>query len=705
MKRSLPFIAIYFIITILISIFYFYTIEDKNNYLESTKSELNGIAYLKDIYQLSISVAVYQGDLIFEKDKNIIAKSKNKVYKYVAIINKDIEQYPEFKNESFLQRVNNLKYSHINNDFYAFLDAANQENYRVGDVSQLLFEKNRKFHFLSTLVTHYIPEYLISVLHAHNIIEELVKNGVISNRTKGIFIEHNKLTYLSSQEIKEITSIISTYKDTKELDTIIDKIIINLNELSRTIHSIEHMQRNPDIAKKYLKITHDILELSYMLNNRNMFLIELNLEMRKDYLEKNIFIYKISLFVILLLISTIIFYFYKSYINNLLILNKLKKEKIKTQKALEFKSQFLSNMSHEIRTPLNSIISLINLTLKTHLDDKQKYMLKKINSASTILLGVIHDILDISKIESGKMNIELHSINLKECVTAVYDMLLVKAQERGISLSIHFEDTNMHNNVFGDSLRISQVLTNLVSNAIKFTHKGSVRINIFKNKNNKYTFEVKDTGIGLKDEQIGSLFEEFTQADMSINRQYGGTGLGLSISKKLVEMMGGEIWVESKFAYGSIFSFSLTLEDDINTNSTKLDELISNVDIINEINNLKNIKILVAEDNKMNQMVLTMLLENSDIKLDFANDGQIAVNKFNLNKYNLVLMDIQMPNMNGYEATQIMKNINPNITIIGLSANAMQEDITKAFTHGMDDYLTKPIDAKKLYETLHKFLV
>ena len=705
MKKASPFILIYFIISISIYTFYFYSLKDEKDYLESTKTELNGIAYLKDIYKLSISVALYHGNLIFENSPQIVEKSKENVNASVEAINNRIKQTPKFKNNEFLEKVNNLKKITKENEekLHSFLDDANHENYRVGDISKLLFEKDRKFYFLSALATHYIPEYLISTIHSHNIIEELIKFGHISKDSKDRFIEQNKLIFLSVNEIKEITNLIKIYDDTEELDTIINKIISNLNRLSKTVSSIENMQKNPSLAKEYLNITHNILELSYILNDRNMFLIEVNLEMRKETLQNTILIYKISLFIILLFIAALIFYFYKSYLKNILIMDKLKKEKAKTQKALEFKSQFLSNMSHEIRTPLNSIISLIDLTIKTKLNDKQKYMLDKVNAASNILLGVVNDILDISKIESGKMNLEINSIDLKKCVHDVYNMLLIKAQENNISLTLNFE-AKVDKNVFGDSLRISQILTNLVNNAIKFTRDGSVDINIKKDKNNYYIFEVKDTGIGLKEEQIATLFEEFTQADMSTSRKYGGTGLGLSISKKLVEMMGGKIWLESKFGKGSTFSFSLVLQEDNTPEVIKTDNLLDDSDIVSKINRLQNINILVAEDNKMNQMVINMLLEDSMINIDFADDGQIAVDMFNTHSYNLILMDIQMPNMNGYEATENIKKINPTINIVGLSANAMQEDITKAFEHGMDDYLTKPIDIDKLYRTLHKYL-
>jgi len=702
MKNLFIFISVY-IITISIVIFSYVSVHtEKVEELSFTQSELDGIIYLKDIYRLSISTALYQGDLTFEDDKSIIKHSKNKIKKHIDLIMLHQGQFPQFKNNEFNKNIHNLKNLTIEDDdkFYEFLDYINHENYRIGDISKILFEEDRKSYFLGALITHYMPEYLISTISSHNIVEELLRNGSISDSKRDIFTEQNKLMYLSSEEISEIIKLLKEYDDTKILSRIIKDIE---KVLEKTPNNIIQIQNNSELAQDYIKNTHQILNLLYNLNDENIKILENTLSKRKDSIEKTILAYHITLILISIIISIIMYLFYRSYSTNIKNLFKLENEKDKTQKALEFKSQFLSNMSHEIRTPLNSIISLSNLTLKTKLDEKQKYMLEKVNAASSILLGVINDILDISKIESGKMTIEKEPLDIKECGKNIYDMLLIKAQENGISLEINYENIS-HSYFLGDSLRISQILTNLINNAIKFTHHGGVTIKIKKLDEDRFRFEVKDTGIGLKEDQLSTLFEEFTQADMSTSRKYGGTGLGLSISKNLVEMMDGKIWVESVYGKGSTFIFEIPLEADLSAKNNAINEANDMQKITAEIDEKEDVKILVAEDNKMNQMVLKMLLEDSKIELDFADDGQIAIDKFNTNNYDMILMDIQMPNINGFEATSSIRKSDANITIVGLSANAMQEDIQKAMKCGMNDYLTKPIDIDKLYTALHKYL-
>jgi CheY-like chemotaxis protein len=380
----------------------------------------------------------------------------------------------------------------------------------------------------------------------------------------------------------------------------------------------------------------------------------------------------------------------------------LEKEKLKTQNALEFRSRFLSNMSHEIRTPLNGIIGMTHVAQKTELDDKQRDIIGRIESSSDILLGIINDILDISKIEAGKMSIEHADFNLESLIKTLESIFNVKAVEKNIDLITEYHKIENFNFI-GDSLRISQVINNLVSNAIKFTQSGAVTISITAVDTKSIRFDVKDSGIGLKPEQIETLFEEFTQADMSTSRKYGGTGLGLSISKKLVKLMKGEIWVESDYGKGSTFSFKLPLEVNKNLKNSVTDKV--DFDALElRVNALEGMKILVAEDNKMNQMVLSMLVEDTQLELDFADDGLIAVEKFKNSKYDLILMDVQMPNMNGYDATEAIKVINSDAVIVGLSVNVMQEDVTKAMNSGMDDYLAKPIEVEKLYGVLVKYL-
>jgi CheY-like chemotaxis protein len=342
------------------------------------------------------------------------------------------------------------------------------------------------------------------------------------------------------------------------------------------------------------------------------------------------------------------------------------------------------------------------MALKTDLNARQQDIMNKIRSTSNILLGVINDILDISKIEAGKMEIENRPFNLRDLIENLEGIFSEKANKKGISLVISYEDISNFN-FSGDERRLSQILINLLNNAIKFTHRGVVNLRIKALKKDLIHFEVQDTGIGLKEQEIKLLFQEFMQADMSTSRHYGGTGLGLAISKRLVEMMGGRISVSSDFGVGSTFSLELPLTfmeiEGSRTNTQEKDESLEH-----KINALKGIKILVAEDNKMNQMLLEMLLEESSVYLDFAKDGQIALKKFKENDYDLILMDIQMPYMNGYEATEEIRRIDADIPIIALSANVMQEDIDKALAAGMNDWLAKPIEVEKLYAVLLQYI-
>ena len=374
------------------------------------------------------------------------------------------------------------------------------------------------------------------------------------------------------------------------------------------------------------------------------------------------------------------------------------------EEAYKFKSKFLSNMSHEIRTPINSVIGFTDVILKTKLDEKQQEYMNYIQTASKHLLSVINDILDISKIESGKMIIEDIDFNLFETVDAIVKILNNEALKKGLSLECKYEGIT-NSTYMGDPFRISQILTNLLGNAIKFTSEGSVLLSVSKD-DSYIKFVIKDSGIGLKKDEIKNLFDDFTQANMNTSRKHGGTGLGLSISKNLVELMNGEMYVESEYGLGSTFSFILPLKPSKKNLQSIEDTNQKDQDKIKEIvSSLEGRKILVAEDNKMNQLVVEMLLEDTKLEIDFANDGEIAVDKFKNNDYDLVLMDIQMPNMDGYEATEAIRKENKNIAIVALSANVLEDDIKKAKDSGVNDYLPKPIDIDTLYELLYKYFV
>ncbi len=373
--------------------------------------------------------------------------------------------------------------------------------------------------------------------------------------------------------------------------------------------------------------------------------------------------------------------------------------KDKAEKSQRIKTKFLANMSHEIRTPMNGIIGMTHLALQTNLNEKQKNYINNIDSSARSLLDIINDILDFSKIEAGKLEINNIDFSLKKLLEDISNIVKFKADEKDLNFTINY-DENMNNYFYGDSLRISQILINLISNAIKFTENGSVKLNISYGKiDNIYRFEIIDTGIGISQENQNKLFQSFSQADESTTREYGGTGLGLSISKQLVELMGGKIWVESKVGVGSKFIFEINL---IGSDKAKIEkkEPIE----INQIKTLKGSQILLVEDSLINQEIIIGLLENSGISIDIASNGEIALDMFESGKYELILMDIQMPVMDGYEATRRIRGIDKDIPIVALTANARIEDAQKTKIAGMSEHLNKPIDIEKLYETLLKYI-
>lgn len=371
----------------------------------------------------------------------------------------------------------------------------------------------------------------------------------------------------------------------------------------------------------------------------------------------------------------------------------------KAEAATKAKSDFLAVMSHEIRTPLNGIIGMTQLLAMTHLTDEQREYLSTVASSSDSLLLLINDILDFSKIEAGKLELEHRSFNLLHEIKSIFQLYQVVAQQQGLHFTLEITET-LPKQVLGDSLRFRQILSNLISNALKFTITGEVSIHIrhdiFASDKVRLFIDVRDTGIGIASEKVNKLFQSFSQVDSSTTRQFGGTGLGLVICERLVKAMHGVITVRSQPQKGSCFSFNIEL--DLDTEPTA--ELLAKIPTTPVISST--MKILVVDDSHINRRVALRLLEKLNIHAEAANSGFEALDRVQTETYDVILMDMQMPEMDGLETTQKIRQLHltKRPFIIALTANAFDSDRERCLQAGMDEFLTKPFVFEDLQEKI-----
>jgi len=381
---------------------------------------------------------------------------------------------------------------------------------------------------------------------------------------------------------------------------------------------------------------------------------------------------------------------------------KLEQEMIEAKKAaeagLELRKTILANVSHELRTPVNAIVGMSALLASTELNEQQREYLKTMRFSSDGLLVLIDDLLDVSRIEAGKVELEEIEFSMRDNFSQLTKSLRLRAEEKGLSFEWKL-DEHIAPRLLGDIHRLNQIITNLIGNAIKFTPQGKVQLEITQVSESKdaqdIRFSVVDTGIGIAAERQAAVFQAFAQEDNSTTRKYGGTGLGLSISRRIVEMMGGHLTLTSEKNVGTIFTFQVQFKK-ANSEPT----------VVKEFNpDLQGSLILLVEDNKVNQFLANALLTSWKAKVDISEDGQDAIDRLKEKEYDLVLMDLQMPVMDGFEATEYIRAVlKSNVPIIGLSANALNGERERSMERGMDDYVSKPFQPEMLYEKIHGFI-
>lgn len=556
----------------------------------------------------------------------------------------------------------------------------------------------------------------VKTFQINNILQEIINNtNYLESESRRLLNNNKQLVSESinkniselaarSLSLKKLTEGYATEEKYKWLKILLDKKI-------KLINSILDKDLSIDVAKETLigDVNKNLIDSIYIIASDIQIGAEKQLQrtiIENSTVSNQVLIISRALtifaLITILLSATLII---QHLSRNLQLIRELEIAKEKADHAGSIKEQFLANMSHEIRTPLNSIIGFSNLASKTKLDGDQKDFIHFIKHSSENLLYIINDILDFSKLEAGKLQISKAPFNLQELTQFIEMLFQVQLKEKKIHFTLQLEDS-IPINLTGDDDRLKQILTNLISNAIKFTGiGGNITLKITVDKKEDETvflrFAVKDSGIGIPEDKLKSVFERFEQADSATTRKYGGTGLGLSIVKHLVSLQHGEVDVKSTVNIGS--EFIVTIPYTINFIASEVETVSTNAVIKRQYD--KKARILIAEDNKMNQLLLTYLFRNWEMNITIAKDGQEAIDLLKKAQFDLVLLDIQMPIIDGYGVAKWMREDQKmNTPIVAMTAHTMPTEIDNCMTAGMNDYLPKPLKEEQVIALFNKYI-